>query len=93
MISFPKLIDAMASYRSVVTDRHRHYRAKMIAGFCVRSVSGRNILPCSGPIAGGNDKKATAGFRTPARSRKSMIRKSGYRFSEKIMLKQKDGAG
>jgi hypothetical protein len=36
----------------------------MIAGFCVRSVSGRNILPGSGPIAGGNDKKATAGFRT-----------------------------
>jgi hypothetical protein len=36
----------------------------MIAGFCVRPVSGRNILPGSGPIAGGNDKKATAGFRT-----------------------------
>jgi hypothetical protein len=53
----------------------------MIAGFCVRPVSGRNILLCSGPIADGNDKKATAGFRTPARSRKSMIRKSGYRFS------------
>jgi hypothetical protein len=24
---------------------------------------------------------------------KSMIRKSGYRFSDKIMLKQQDGAG
>jgi hypothetical protein len=45
----------------------------MIAGFCVRSVSGRNILPGSGPIAGGNDKKATAGFRTPARSRQSVM--------------------
>jgi hypothetical protein len=40
-------------------------------------------MPKAMPSTGNPDKR---------HFRESMIRKSGYRFSEKIMLKQKDGA-